>query len=213
MKTKKFLNYSISSIMNKMFILVISVFLLSASSCKSKKKIIDIEEDDIEVVNPDIMKSKTALMKILDDDGTMSIEEKEKILNDIKKLNLNDEELNDLIAQVEDKIAKEKEELERKKEAAKPENMLKSYFNKIVKAPNEDDANQHIEDALTMFTSDKSTVLIIIAEDAHMKDYDKPTNISKYLNYLKDTKNNTNSINEIKWDANKKIKTLILKKN
>ncbi len=126
MKTKKFLNYSISSIMNKMFILVISVFLLSASSGKSKKKIIDIEEDDIEVVNPDIMKSKTALMKILDDDGTMSIEEKEKILNDIKKLNLNDEELNDLIAQVEDKIAKEKEELERKKEAAKPENMLKS---------------------------------------------------------------------------------------
>ena len=212
MKTKKFLSYSISSLLNKMFILVISIFLLTASSCKSKKKVIDIEEDEIEVVNPDIMKSKTALMKILEDD-TMSIEEKEKILADIKKLNLDNAELNDLIAQAEDKIAKEKEELERKKEAAKPENMLKSYFNKIAKASSEDDANKHIDDALKMFTSDKSTVLIIIAEDEHMKDYDKPTNITKYLNYLKDTKNNTNTVEEIKWDANKKIKTLILKKN
>jgi hypothetical protein len=199
--------------MSKLIILAISIFLLSASACKSKKKVVDIEKDDIEVVNPDIMKSKTALQKILDDDGTMSIEEKEKILNDIKKLNLDDDELNKLIAQVEDKIAREKEDIERKKEAAKPENMLKSYFNKIAKAPSEDDANKHIEDALKMFTSDKSTVLIIIAQDEHMKDYDKPTNITKYLNYLKDTKNNTNSINEIKWDANKKIKTLILKKN
>ena len=213
MKTKKFLIYSVSSVMNKLLILAISIFLLSASACKSKKKIVDIEEDEIEVVNPDIMKSKIALKNILDDNGSMSIEEKEKILNDIKKLNLDDEELNELIAQVEEKIAEEKEEMDRKKEAAKPENMLASYFNKIAKAPSETDANKHIEDALKMFSSDKSTVLIIIAEDEHMKDYDKPTNITKYLNYLKDTKNNTNSVNEIKWDANKKIKTLILKKN
>lgn len=213
MKMKNHLSNSVSNILNKFFILAIAVSLLGASSCKSKKKIVDIEEDEIEVVNPDIMKSKIALKRILDDDGTMSIEEKEKILNDIKKLNLNDDELNDLVAQVEDKITKEKEELERKKVAAKPENMLLSYFNKIAKAPSEADANKHIEDALKMFSSDKSTVLIIIAEDEHMKDYDKPTNITKYLNYLKDTKNNTNSVNEIKWDANKKIKTLILKKN
>ena len=213
MKTKMFLNYSISSIMNKVLILLISVFLLSASACKSKKKIVDTEKDDIEVVNTDIMKSKTALQKILDDDGTMSIEEKEKILNDIKKLNLDDAELNDMIAQAEKKIEEEKIEIERKKEAAKPENMLASYFNKIANAPSEADADKNIQDALTMFSSDKSTVLIIIAQDEHMKDYDKPTNITKYLNYLKDTKNNSNSVDEIKWDDNKKIKTLILKKN
>ncbi len=213
MKAKMFLNNSISSIMNKVLILLISVFLLSASACKSKKKVIDIEDDDIEVVNPDIMKSKTALQKILDDDGTMSIEEKEKILSDIKKLNLNDSELNDMIVKAEKKIAEDKAEIERKKEAAKPENMLVSYFNKIANASDETTANGYIADALKMFTSDKSTVLIIIAQDEHMKDYDKPTNITKYLNYLKDTKNNSNSIDEIKWDANKKIKTLILKKN
>ncbi len=213
MKTKNYSSNSGASLLNKLFIIVISVSLLGASSCKSKKPIVDPVKDEVKKVDPNIMKSKTALQKILDDDGTMSIDEKEKILADIKKLNLDDEELNKLIAQVEDKIAKEKEELERKKEAAKPENMLKSYFNKIAKAPSDNDANKHIQDALNMFTSDKSTVLIIIAQDANMKDYDKPTNISKYLNYLKDTKNNTNSIDEIKWDANNKIKTLILKKN
>jgi hypothetical protein len=29
---------------------------------------------------------------------------------------------------------------------------------------------------------------------------------------LKDTKNNVNKVDEIKWDANNKIKTLILRK-
>jgi len=213
MKTKKNFLSTVSISMNKFFILLIAVSLVSLSSCKSKKKVVDIEEDEIEVVNPNIMKSKTALQKILDDDGTMTIAEKEKILNDIKALNLDDAELNDMIAQVEKKIAEDKAELERQKEAAKPENMLKSYFGKIANASNETEANGYIDNALEMFTSPKSTVLIIIAEDAHMKDYDKPTNITKYLNYLKDTKNNNNSVEEIKWDANKKIKTLILRKN
>ncbi|MEN8119920.1 MAG: hypothetical protein ABFS35_06220 [Bacteroidota bacterium] len=213
MKAKNYLSSPVSGVLSKFIILAISVILLGASSCKSKKKIVDVEEDEIEVVNPDIMKSKIALKNILDDDGTMSIEEMEKVLNDVKKLNLDDEELNGLIAKVEAKIAREKEDLERKKEAAKPENMLRSYFSKIANASSELQADKHIEDALKMFTSDKSTVLIIIAQDAHIKDYDKPTNINKYLNYLKDTKNNSNSVEEIKWDANQKIKTLILKKN
>ena len=213
MKTKKNLLNALSFSMNKFFILLIAISLVSLSSCKSKKKVIDIEEDAVEVVNPNIMKSKTALQKILDDNGTMTIAEKEKILADIKALNLDDDELNDMITKAEKKIADDKAEIERQKEAAKPENMLKSYFGKIANAANEAEANANIDKALGLFTSPKSTVLIIIAEDAHMKDYDKPTNISKYLNYLKDTKNNTNTVDEIKWDANKKIKTLILKKN
>ena len=213
MKTKNNFFSTISISWNTLFVLLITISLVSFSSCKSKKKVIDIEDDVVEVVNPDIMKSKTALQKILDDNGTMTIAEKEKILSDIKALNLDDDELNDMISQVEKKIEEDKAELERQKEAAKPENMLKSYFGKIANASNETEANGYIDDALGLFTSPSSTVLIIIAEDAHMKDYDKPTNISKYLNYLKDTKNNTNTVDEIKWDANKKIKTLILKKN
>ncbi|OQY00032.1 MAG: hypothetical protein B6I20_09335 [Bacteroidetes bacterium 4572_117] len=213
MKTKKHLSSSIFNKMNKLLILAISISLLGLSSCKTKKKVADTEKDVVEVVNPDIAKSKLALYKLLNDDGTMTIEEKEKIVNDIKNLGLDDEELNKLIARVDEKIAIEKEELEKKKEAAKPENMLKSYFTKIASAPNKDDANKQITEALKMFSSDKSNVLVIIAEEGGEKDYDEPTNISSYLNYLKDTKNNTNTVDEIKWDANNKIKTLILRKN
>jgi ribosomal protein S8 len=202
-------NVNISKIMNKVLILFIAVFLISFSSCKSKKPAVSIDDEEVvENVNTKVIEAKASLQKIFDNPD-MSIEEKEKILNDVKAMNIDDDELNTMIAKAEDVIAKEKEEIKRK---STPEYKLEDYFNKIANAANEDEANTYIDQSLKMFSSKTANVLIIIAEEGHIKDYDKPTNIYKYLNYLKDTKNNVNKVDEIKWDANNKIKTLILRK-
>ncbi len=209
MKTRSILPISVSGMMNKVLILFIAVFLISVSSCKSKKPAVSIDDEEVvEDVNTKLIEAKASLQKIFDNPD-MSIEEKENILNDVKAMNIDDDELNSMIAKAENLITKEKEEIKRK---STPEYKLEDYFAKIANAGSEDEANTYIDQALNMFSSNTANVLIIIAEDAHVKDYDKPTNITKYLNYLKDTKNNTNKIDEIKWDANKKIKTLILRK-
>ena len=211
MKTRHILPYSFSGIMPKVLILFFVVFLISFSSCKSKKPIITDDEEQLDEVNTEVIKAKASLQKIFDDNN-LSIEEKEKILNEVKAQNLNDEELNNMIAKAEVFINNKKEEIERKKEAVKPENKLLNYFDKIANASSTEKANEYINDALQMFSSPLANVLIIISDDGHIKDYDKPTNIKKYLNQIKDTKRSSTKVDEIKWDANKKIKTLILRK-
>ncbi|MDF1550511.1 MAG: hypothetical protein P1P88_22005 [Bacteroidales bacterium] len=217
MKTRR--NKETLNLIKNGFLIIALGFLLAGSAgCKSKKKIVvEDPKENTEKVDAEMVKAKSTLKELLSDDCTKSIEEKEKILADIKAMNLNDEELNSLIKEVENSIANEKEEIriaeEKAKEAAKPENKLRNYFDQIAKAPNENEANNLINEAVEMFTSDQSNVLIIISQSDHIKDYDKPTKIRAYLNYLKDTKNNINVIEKIHWDASgTKIKTLELKK-
>ena len=209
---------SIKFSINIVAILALSLFLI-ASGCKSKKEIVPIDDnkdketEEIVKVDPNIAKSKATLQKLLDNYGDYSIEEKEEIIAKIKALNLKDNEIDAMIVKLEAQIAEEKEKIKKENEdAAKPENRLKKYFNDIATASSETDANNKITEALKMFSSFSSNVLIIISESEYGKDYDKPTNITKYLNYLKDSKNNVNAVEEIKYDADNKIKTLILRK-
>ncbi len=195
------------------------VLLVGLSACKSKKPVVIETPKKVEKkVDTKVVQAKAALKELLSPDCTKSLEEKEKILADIKSQNINDPEVKSLIAQVEENIAKEKEAIRLAKEralaeaeAAKPKNRLTNYFSQIANAPSDGAANQLIQQALGMFTSDQSNVLVIISEENGQKDYDRPTKIGKYLNYLKTTKNNINKIEEIKW-AGDKIKTLILRK-
>ena len=213
MKTKRNFN-SLNLIKDSILFMALAMLLLGPAGCKSKKPVVVEEKEDTEKVDAKLVQAKSTLKALLNDESK-SVEEKEKILADIKALNLNDDELNSLIKEVEAKIEKEKEEIriaeEKAKEAAKPEKKLRRYFDGIAKASNDGAANQLITEALGMFTSDKSNVLIIIAEQDAIKDYDKPTKIDAYLNYLKTTKNNINDVDEIKWEGDK-IKTLILRK-
>ncbi len=214
MKTIRQIN-TLNLIKNNLVLLALAMLLVGPTGCKTKKKVVEDPKENIEQVNAELVKAKTTLTELLSPDCTKSIAEKEKIVADIKALNFNDAGLNDLIAQVETSIAKEKEAIrladEKAKEAAKPENKLRKYFKEIANASNEVDANAKIEEAIGMFVSDQANVLIIIAEDGAMKDYDKPTKIRKYLNYLKDSKNNINDIEQIHWEGDK-IKTLELRK-
>lgn len=87
---------------------------------------------------------------------------------------------------------------------------LTNYFNAIANASSTTSANNSINEALAMFSSSNIPVLIIIHKDGDMVDYDKPTVIKDYLNYLKDQKKNINRIETMELDSNGKIKSLEL---
>lgn len=89
---------------------------------------------------------------------------------------------------------------------------LDLYFNNIANSSNVNAANSSINEAMAMFSSPDTPVLIVISEEGGQKDYDKPTTIREYLNYLKDTKKSMNKISDIKTDGSGKITELELKK-
>jgi len=176
------------------FFLAIVIFAgLGVSSCKKQPVATGptAEEQRIE-------KAKSDLRALLNSND-MSIEEMERRLDAIKALNIEDAEVVNLIAQVEAKIARlkaeklrEEEDARRRKEQAmresEPAYKLNSYFNRIAGAASTDESNFQISQALNMFSSPEAPVLIIIAKDGDIVDYDEPTTINKYLNYLKDQK-------------------------
>jgi len=92
------------------------------------------------------------------------------------------------------------------------EERLNNYFGAIATASSLNSANASIQEALTMFSTSEAPVLIVIYKAGSQPDYDEPTTISKYLNYLKDTKNNNALVEEAVYDTNGKIKELVLKK-
>lgn len=117
---------------------------------------------------------------------------------------------------------KEAEENEKRKaEAAlkasetkilEPRIRLNDYFETIAKSGNTTSANSSINEALTLFASPETPVLIIISEEGGLKDYDRPTTIKEYLHYLKDQKKNSNILSGIKVDSAGKITEVELKK-
>lgn len=92
------------------------------------------------------------------------------------------------------------------------EQQLNNYFNATANASTTAAANATIQEALTMFSSSEAVVLIVIYNGGGSPSYDAPTTISKYLNYLKDTKNYNTEVEEMVYDSNGKVKELILKK-
>jgi hypothetical protein len=94
-----------------------------------------------------------------------------------------------------------------------PKAKLNEYFESISRSGNVASANSSISEALTLFASPDAPVLIVISEEGGQKDYDKPTTIRQYLNYLKDTKNNANSISNLQFDNSGKITEVELRKN
>ena len=89
---------------------------------------------------------------------------------------------------------------------------LENYFNSVAAAGNATIANQSIQETLSMFSNQETPVLIVIHEENGIKDYDEPTTIKKYLDYLKDTKKNLNYISDIRMDASGKVSELELRR-
>lgn len=110
--------------------------------------------------------------------------------------------------------ARRDEEARRQQEALAnaPKAKLGRYFDAIASSGNTASANGSINEALALFASPDTPVLIVISEENGQKDYDRPTTIRQYLNYLKDTKNNANSISNLQFDGAGKITELELRK-
>lgn len=115
--------------------------------------------------------------------------------------------------EAEEKARLEAEARQKEREASTPRVKLGQYFNAIANSTNTTSANASINEALTLFASPDTPVLIVISEENGVKDYDRPTTIREYLHYLKDQKKNMNTISDIKANDSGKITELELRKN
>jgi len=83
---------------------------------------------------------------------------------------------------------------------------VNTHFQAIATAPSVEQANSRIDKAISLYASKDVPVLIIISKYGdNQKDYDRPTTIYKYLNYLKDIKRYNNTVDDIKYDDFGKI--------
>lgn len=216
------LSFLMRRLQNILMIVLIVGISMGTYSCKSKKKLAAQEAAAAEARK--IAKVKADLEELLSDNSTLTLDEKEKKLQFIKDMNIEDPEVKELIVQVEQKLAREREALTAKERAEKlrrereerlraeggGNKSLSDYFKAISSSGNLATTNRLIEEALQLFASEDVPVLIIISQAGTEKDYDRPTTIRKYLEYLKDQKVNRNAVDNVIYDANGKITELEL---
>jgi hypothetical protein len=115
--------------------------------------------------------------------------------------------------EAEEAARRDAEARQRELMANAPKAKLNQYFESIASSGNVASANSSINEALTLFASPETPVLIVISDSGGQKDYDRPTTIREYLNYLKDQKKNINTISNLQFDNSGKITEVELRKN
>jgi len=199
---------------------------VSGPGCASKKKLAKQQAElqarqEAEARAKKLADAKAVLLSIINDQGHMTLDEKEMKLNGVKAQHFDDPEINDLISQAEAVLAKQREQeqaarlAEEKQKAemsasSRDTQMLEQDFIAISQAGSVQEANAIVGETLRLFAGDNVPVLIIIYKDEENVDYDEPTTIRKYLEFLKDQKKNPNAVYSIKYDANHKISELDL---
>jgi hypothetical protein len=196
------------------FLMLAGMIAVGFSGCKSQKKLAaeKAAAERLEMIE----KAKKNLQMVIDDQGNMSVSDKEDIVSEVKGMNLEDPEVDALIAEAEKAIARQRSEeqriraeQQRQEQERKDQEMkyqkIEDYFDAIANDRSMQMADTHINDALRFFASPDVPVLIIIYMEGNMKDYDKPTTIKKYLEYIKDQGKNLNEIYNVVFDKNGKI--------
>ena len=197
-----------------MVLLAVFITIGGTTSCKSKKKLAK-EAAEAEYKSR-VEQAIKDLNAILDDETLWTLEEKEARVQTIKDWNLQNAEVDDLLFQVEKKLARERAQKEEEQRNAQqhetqPVSMtLEQNFSSIARASSTSQANRTINETLDLFESKNVPVLIIIKQNAGFNDYDRPTTIEKYLNYVKDQKKATEKVFDIQYNANGKINELEL---
>ncbi|MFK5856122.1 MAG: hypothetical protein QM503_08340 [Bacteroidota bacterium] len=207
-----------------MFLLATIIIAGGATSCKSKKKL--AREKAAAEYTAKVEQSKKDLTAMLNGTTTWTLDEQDARLSAIKSYNIDDQEVVDLITKVEAKLSMDRAEAERKAEEDRlrreEEERIKAVSSKyqgvdnqlgaIAQAYNVDDANEQIDIALKEFATPDVPVLIIISKAGGYNDYDRPTTISKFLNYLKDKQQYNYKVEMVKRDGLGKITELELTK-
>lgn len=196
--------------------LLVVLMATGTVACKGKKKVVETPSpvvEDNSAAEAQIAKVKAELQALLTDKVT-PLEERERRLAEIKALNIQNAEIQALIRQVEDALRAERDRLEAEKReqeaAADVKNKLGNLFQSISSATTPAQADAQINNALRLFASPQVPVLIVIHQANGQKDYDRPTDITRYVQYLKDTRQNFNEVSNIVYDANGKITELEL---
>jgi hypothetical protein len=205
-----------------LLLLAAFITLGGTTSCKSKKRLAkEAAEAEYKARVAEAVRDLTA---ILDDETVWTLEEKENRVQTIKDWNLQNAEVDDLLFQVEKKLARERAQAEQRaeeerraaEEAAKaqqPKNVLERNLASIANAASVTQANRLINETLQLFSSNSVPVLIIISQAGGFNDYDRPTTIENYLNYVKDQKVNRNSVSDLKFnDAGKITEVELIKR-
>ena len=198
------------------------ITLGGTTSCKSKKRLArEAAEAEYKARVAEAVKDLTA---ILDDETVWTLEEKENRVQTIKNWNLQNAEVDDLLFQVEKKLARERAQAEQQAEAERlaaeaaakaqqPKIILEKNLASIASASSVTQANRIINETLELFSSNTVPVLIIISQAGGFNDYDRPTTIEDYLNYVKDQKVNRNQVSDLKFnDAGKITEVELIKK-
>jgi len=205
-----------------LFLLAAIIISGGATSCKSKKKL--AREKAAAEYELKVDQSKKDLTAMLNGTTTWTLDEQDTRLNAIKSYNIDDPEVVDLIAKVESKLSMDRaeevrqaeeerlrlEEEERIKAAAAKYQGVDNQLGAIAQAYNVDAANKQIDITLKEFATPDVPVLIIISKAGGYNDYDRPTTISKFLNYLKDKQLYNYKVEMVKRDGLGKITELEL---
>lgn len=197
----------ISQTMNKNFNDAELNELLIQAQQVLKKKYNDMEKDRLQKIDA----ARASLLDMLVNKDNRTADQLEDALDAIKAQNLRDEEINELIARVEKKIADMRSFNSGANLPLKTQ--LENAFQSIAtssKGGNLTQADNQIQNTLQYFSSEEVPVLIIISREGDMVDYDKPTTIRRYLEFIKDQKASRNGIDAFQLDGSGKIKELDL---
>lgn len=198
----------------KVGVIILSLATLSTSftGCKSKKYATEDPTSTKSGYEQRIEQAKRDLLSIINDRGSMGFDEKEYRLNAIKRQNFQDQEVKDLIARADEIMSVLRAERDKKAaEDAKAQQedqfhqQILDGFRSVANATGFTEANVRIKEALTLYASGDVPLLIIISMENGVKDYDRPTTIRKYLEYIKDVKRFDKGIESIVLDRNGKI--------
>lgn len=205
-----------------MVLLVATIAFGGATSCKSKKKI--AKEQAAAEYALKIDNAKKDLTAIINGSTNWTADEMTDRIDIIKSYNIDDEDVKSLITQAEAKVEQtrneemrraEEERISREEEAkiraAQSEfAVVNNQFNAIATATSVDMANNQIQQTLQSFETPDIPVLIIVSQSGGIKDYDRPTTISMFLNYLKDKKQYKYKVESVKRNSMGKISELEL---
>ncbi len=199
-----------------LMLVLLGSLALGAGGCKAKKEARAAAAAKAET----IAKARADLLSVINDQGSMTLEEKEEVVARIKDMNLQDAEIQNLIDRAEASIAEERAAASSNAVNESPStgsgevnaSSMNNTLRDIARASGSE-ANFKIREAMSMFASPDTPVLIIISQSGDQVDYDEPTTIKKYLEYLKDTRNEPAAVKNLEFDANGKIKEVELTKN
>lgn len=205
-----------------MVLLVTTIAFGGATSCKSKKKLAR-EQAAIDYALK-VDKAKEDLNAIIKGSTNWTGDQMEERIATIKSYNIDDEEVTELISEAEEAVVivkaaelrRSEEERMRREEDAKRRAaqsefaVIDNQFNAVATAGSIDASNSNIAQTLTYFETVDVPVLIIISKSAGFNDYDRPTTITKFLNYLKDKKQYKYRVESVVRNTNGKITELEL---